>query len=147
MKTDVDLKPTESCQPRKSLFLIILLAALARPAVAQECNTAPIATDDEIFHNGKRLVVDVLANDFEPDGESLAIINLTTTCDASVSEDFGLVLLLPADPRSEACQIDYQVEDDRGATASATVTVRDTGVIFNDGFESGDTSAWPDVEP
>ncbi len=28
-------------------------------------------------------------------------------------------------------------------TASATIFMRFTGLLFEDGFESGDTSAWP----
>ncbi len=41
------------------------------------------------------------------------------------------------------CTIDYDIEDEQGNPASATVFVRFTGLLFEDGFESGDTSAWP----
>ncbi len=106
----------------------------------------PLAVDDEAFHSAELMLIDVLANDVEPDGEALTVIIGSTTCDGTVSEDFGLVSLDPSIPRSEDCQIAYQLEDEQGNTASATIFVRSAGVVFKDGFESGDTSAWVEEE-
>ncbi len=39
-------------------------------------------------------VVDVLADDIEPDGEALSIASLSTTCAGIANEDFGLVTML-----------------------------------------------------
>lgn len=130
----------EAAGPVGPLFFVLALAL--HPAAGAQCNSAPVAVDDEVFHEGVAMVIDVLANDLEPDGEALTVTSVSTTCAGTVSEDFALVSLVPAAPSSEECQISYQVEDERGATASATVAVRSAGVIFQDGFESGDTSAW-----
>lgn len=132
---------------RTLLRLICLSTALVglgwpRAATAQPCNAPPVAVDDEAFHQGLVLVVDVLANDFEPDGEALSISAASTTCAGTLSEDLGLLSLLPAAPVSEDCTISYQIRDERGAVAGATVQVRDADVLFHDGFESGDTGRW-----
>ena len=82
----------------------------------------------------------VLANDLEEDGEALTLTSVTTTCAGSVSEDLGLVTLIQPEGVVEDCSIDYTVEDERGASASALVTVQDGTHIFSDGFESGDLS-------
>ena len=89
-------------------------------------------------------MVDVLANDSDPDGEDLEVLGLSTTCGGTVSEDFGLVTLaLSVSGLAQDCTITYQVRDESGGSATGTVTIRDaTGFIFADGFESGDTSQW-----
>ncbi len=133
-------------QRRILLLLTIFLGAWSETAAAQ-CNSAPLAVDDITFHEAAVMAIDVLANDVEPDGEALTIIDVTTTCSGVVSADLGLVLLEPMPPSSTACMITYQVADEQGNTASATVEVRQTSALFRDGFESGDTSAWSETEP
>ncbi len=127
---------------RTLLLLPVLWCALSAPAVAQECGTAPVAVDDEVFHQAKLMVIDVLANDLEPDGEALTVTSVTTACAGTLGEDFGLVSLLPPVGVSEECTIDYDIEDEQGTSASATVFVHFAGLLFEDGFESGDTGAW-----
>ncbi|MCP3937681.1 MAG: hypothetical protein GY708_20195 [Actinomycetia bacterium] len=102
--------------------------------------------DDITFHEAAVMAIDVLANDVEPDGEALTIIEVTTTCSGVVTVDLGLVLLEPMPP-SKACTIIYEVADEQGNTAIATVEVRQTSALFRDSFESGDTSAWSETEP
>ncbi len=135
---------TGTHQKRRILLLLpVLWCTLSVPSIAQDCNSAPVATDDETFHQGEMMVIDVLANDLEPDGEALTVTSVTTDCAGTLSEDFGLVTLLPPVAVSEECTIDYDIEDEQGNQASATIFVRFTGLLFEDGFESGDTSAWP----
>ena len=124
-------------------FSVILFGLLSAPVLAQ-CNASPIAVDDQAFHEGQLIVVDVLANDVEPDGEALTVVSVATTCAGTLSEGFGLISLQPPTPVAEDCTIDYQVEDENGNPASATVTVISTGLLFEDGFETGDTSGWPE---
>ncbi len=124
-------------------LLLILCFAFRAPAEAQTCNSAPVASNDQAFHEGGLVLIDVLANDVEPDGEAMTVTTGTTTCAGAVSEDFGLVSLQPVAPGGpEDCTIDYQVLDEQGNPAGATVYVRSSALIFQDGFESGDTSAW-----
>ncbi len=124
-------------------LLISLCFIWGVPALAQDCNSAPLALNDQTVHEGQRVLIDVLANDVEPDGEAMTVTTGTTTCDGAVSEDFGLVSLEPAVPgEPEVCEISYQVADEQGNTASATVFVSLSPLIFQDGFESGDTSVW-----
>ncbi len=142
----VSLKLTGLYREQSFLLLLsILLCAPSSPSLAQPCNSVPVAIDDEAFHEGELMVIDVLANDMEPDGEALTVTVLSTTCGGMVSEDFGLVSLEPSAPTSEECTIAYQIADTQGASAVATISVRDTGLLFKDDFESGDTSAWEEV--
>ncbi len=125
------------------LLLVILCFILRVPSMAQDCNSAPIAADDFVVHEGSLVLIDVLANDLEPDGEGMTVTISSETCAGTVSEDFGLVSLEPAVPgEPEVCEISYQVADEQGNTASATVFVSLSPLIFQDGFESGDTSVW-----
>ncbi len=130
---------------RFGLVVLALALATASAVSAQPCNTAPQAVDDTALHLGDPIVVDVLANDIEPDGEALSVSSLSTTCAGTASEDFGLVTMVPASQVAEACTIAYQVSDERGATSSATVVVTSSGALFKDSFESGNTSAWAEV--
>ncbi len=124
-------------------LLLILCLTFRAPAEAQTCNSAPVAIDDQASHEGGLVLIDVLANDVEPDGEAMTVITGATTCAGAVGEDLGLVSLQPVGPgEREDCMIDYQVLDEQGNSASATVYVSPSALIFQDGFESGDTSAW-----
>ncbi len=127
---------------RERKILLILWLALSTPLAAQTCDSAPVAVDDEVYHDGLLLVIDVLANDDEPDGEALTVTSVSTTCDGTVNEAFGLVSLAPTTPTPEACTIAYQIEDEQANQANATVFVHLPDLVFQDGFESGDTSAW-----
>ncbi len=127
------------------LAVIYLLAALASQAAAQ-CNLNPVANDDTLrYFGGSAVVIDVLANDLEPDGEVLTVGNLSTTCAGTVGGDFGLVTLTLAS-YSEECSIQYRITDESGRFDTATVTVADGTRIFLDDFETGDPSRWPIVD-
>ncbi len=53
------------------LLMVILTLAVHAPVAAQTCDSAPVAADDTVDHLARPLIVDVLANDVEPDGEAL----------------------------------------------------------------------------
>ena len=119
-----------------------MLLGICLPASAQICNSDPVAVADEATYSGSpTVIIDVLANDSEPDGEALTVGRLTTTCAGSLAEDFGLVTLTVSGTFSE-CTISYQITDESGNSATGTVTVQDGTSIFLDGFESGDLSRW-----
>ncbi len=120
----------------------LLLLLLICPAAAAQCNADPVAAADAVVYTGGSIVVvDVLANDIEPDGEALTLDNLSTTCTGTVSEDLGLVTLTVTGFSGD-CAIGYRITDESGGTDTATVTVSGATEIFADGFETGDTSRW-----
>ena len=128
---------------RRLPHLVLLCFAVSRSAGAQPCNSAPLAQDDSAEHFGGPVVVDVLANDSEPDGEALTVTSLSTTCNGTVAGDLGLVTMTPATIGPEDCTISYRARDERGlSSATATVQITKSASIFSDGFESGDTSRW-----
>ena len=110
---------------------------------AQPCNSQPVAQNDFVEHFGGTVVVDVLANDTEPDGEALSVTSLTTTCAGTVSADLGLVIMASTSAGTEDCTISYRARDERGlSSAPATVVISRAASLFADGFETGDTSRW-----
>lgn len=129
--------------PVKPITFAIGLTLVSNVLLA---NNNPIASDDRARHNGEVVIIDVLANDTEPDGEAMTVTLTSDTCDGVVTTDFGLVILQPQSPASEQCTIAYNVRDERGSTSAAQVTIESGGVIFKDGFESGDKNAWSEEE-
>ena len=121
-------------------FLSLTQAAIS---FAQPCNSPPVAQNDFVEHFGGPVVVDVLANDVDPDGEALAVTSLSTTCNGTVSEALGLVTMTPTVTGPENCAVSYRATDGRGSSsATATVSISIADAIFADGFESGGTSRW-----
>jgi len=128
--------------------VVALCAAGSSPVAAQGCNHPPQATDDVADHLGKPVVVDVLANDSDPDGEALSVAVVGWTCHGTVEESLGLVTLSPDPPVAEDCIVRYRVTDERGGLSdTAAVEVRAIVQIFADGFESGNASTWSACEP
>lgn len=130
---------------RRCAWLVLWILWLGEIASlsAQSCNTAPAAQSDFVEHFGGPVVVDVLANDAEPDGEALTVTSLSTTCTGTVSESLGLVTMTPTVAGPEDCSVSYRVRDERGSlSTTATVSISIAAAIFADGFESGDTSRW-----
>ncbi len=101
----------------------LLLFLWLCPTASAQCNDNPVAAADAVVYSGgSMVVVDVLANDVEPDGEALTLDNLSTTCTGTVSEDLGLVTLTVTDFSGD-CTIGYRITDESGGTDTATVTV------------------------
>ncbi len=123
--------------------LAVLLAAFLFAArAAQACNEPPVAQDDEIEHVvGEPLTIAVLLNDYEPDGEALEVAVQSSTCQGTISEDHGLLLLTPDSNLPQDCTILYRIFDEQGASDTATVTVVDAS-LFTDDFSAGNVAAW-----
>lgn len=126
-------------------FLLLTALATTGPGFAQ-CNSAPMASDDAIFHTGDPIIIHVLANDEDLDGDPLAITVTAEDCAGSVTQDFGALILTPSIDSSEACTINYEINDGRGGMDTAKVNVFTTGLLFKDSFETGNTTRWDDVE-
>ncbi len=132
--------------------LCAILAWLLAGPLAAQCNTAPTAVNDASSTvDNQTLLIDVLANDSDPDGDRLAVVVVEIEgCPGQVTAgDFGLVTYEPASvPDPVTCEIHYQA-DDGTASSEAVVTVEVIPFqpeIFADGFESGDTSAWDETQ-
>ncbi len=65
--------------PAAALALGLLAAATAHA----QCNGTPIASGDNAEAASAPILIDVLANDTEPDGEALTVTVLASTCPAS----------------------------------------------------------------
>ncbi len=88
-------------------------------------NTAPLAADDTAeAEAGRLLLLDVLANDTDADGDPLLVTVASTTDNATVSvlED-GTIRYVAAPDFSGTDSFAYTVSDGRGGTDTATVTV------------------------
>ncbi len=87
-------------------------------------NGAPVAVDDEATTGRNRPVdIAVLANDTDPDGDTLSVAETTTPADGSVIvNDDGTVSYTPVAGFSGTDTFDYTVTDGI-ATDTATVTV------------------------
>ncbi len=126
-------------------FLVLTALATTGPVFAQ-CNSAPVAVDDDIFHTGDPMIIHVLANDSDLDGDDLAVTVTDEDCSGDVTESFGTVMLTPDINSSESCAITYKIDDGREGTDTAVVNIHSTGLLFKDSFETGDTTRWDDVE-
>ncbi|MBN8727272.1 MAG: tandem-95 repeat protein [Xanthomonadales bacterium] len=86
-------------------------------------NRPPLAADDEFMiplnPNGELL--DVLANDNDPDGDPLQIVALTQPDAGSVLIEGNQVRFIPADYGEY--MFTYTIDDGRGGTATASVSV------------------------
>ncbi len=137
---------------RRLLVASAATALLASP-LSGACNVSPVAlSEDAGTPETRTLIIDVLANDSDADGDPLTVSITSHTCAISPAlgspsvnaSDQTLVFEPFPDVAPASCTITYSVSD--GALsdqASVTVSVTDVPAeVFADGFESGDTSAW-----
>lgn len=125
-------------------FLILLAILLAAPELRAGCNM-PVAVADTADNYGGTVVVDVLANDSDADGDALAVDITGDTCtDATISVSGSLLRVEPFEHRPVTCSIGYRVTDATGRTSTAQVQLvaATLGPLFADGFEPGSTAAW-----
>jgi len=134
----------------KVAILLSSLAWIPSSVSAQVCNQDPIASPDTTEAFLIPILIDVLANDTEPDGEVMSVLLQGGTCASvgTVALILDVVQLTPPGTGLAApCTIFYRVADESGNVSSTvTVTVDNQfDPIFVDGFESGTTSAWSAV--
>jgi hypothetical protein len=93
-------------------------------------NNPPVATDDRAFTlAGTPVTINVLANDTDPDGDTLAVISVTQPGDpqatAEIITETGLtkVRYTPSPNFPESDSFAYSVSDGTDGTDTATVTV------------------------
>lgn len=85
---------------------------------------APIARDDAATANGRRVTIDVLTNDSDPDGDTLSVTQVSTPSNGAVTinPDFT-VTYNPALGYEGSDSFTYTVDDGTGGTDTATVSL------------------------
>ena len=95
-----------------------------RVTVDDTANAAPVANPDEsVASVGRQSLIDVLANDIDPDGDLLSVKDATLGSgggDLSVSQS-GSLSFTPT--TAGDVTINYVVQDERGLTANGAATV------------------------
>jgi hypothetical protein len=95
--------------------------------VDKKPNGAPVAVDDEKpTPYGTSVTIDVMANDSDPDGDSISIKEAKSETGANVNVTSGQVVYTPKSNFDTAGGTDtftYTIKDDKGVESSATVTV------------------------
>ncbi|HKJ16990.1 MAG TPA: Ig-like domain-containing protein, partial [Xanthomonadales bacterium] len=93
--------------------------------VTERPNRAPVAVDDFASTvKNTELIIDVLANDSDPDGDPLSVIDVvhTTMGFATIQSD-GTILYIPMPGWWGGDTLTYTISDPDGLTATATVTL------------------------
>ena len=86
-------------------------------------NDDPTAQDDSAsVGTGASVVIDVLANDSDPEGDSLTIVSVTQGNKGSVSLDGGQVTYTAGSKRG-GDSFSYTISDSNGGTDTATVSI------------------------
>jgi hypothetical protein len=99
---------------------------------APETNKAPTANDDSATTKaGLPVTIKVLANDSDPDGDSLTIAAWTQGAHGTVSLGAGTLTYTPNDGFAGTDSFTYSIEDGRGGSAGATVTVKVEASVTN----------------
>jgi len=108
---------------RKRLPLLILAIVSGQQAMAAD----PIAVDDtRTTLQNVPVTVNVLANDFDADADSLSVVSVNSPSNASVSvNEDGSILVTPAADMTGQIQFTYVITDNtsQSAPASASVTI------------------------
>lgn len=88
-------------------------------------NTPPIATDDSAStaYQTPVTISNVLANDSDPDGDTLSVTANTNPANGAVTRSGNSFTYTPNNGFSGADTFTYTVSDGKGGTSSATVTV------------------------
>ncbi len=98
--------------------------ATVRITVAMQPNQNPIANDDAATTTGAPVVINVLANDSDPDGDPLSLVNVTTPVNGGTVVISGnAVTYSPPTGFVGTDRFSYTISDGRGGTATAMVTI------------------------
>ena len=125
------------------------------PADPDPENTVPVAGDDtaSVAEDGS-VSIDVLANDSDPDGDTLSIVSIGDAANGTVTQNGDQLVYTPDAGFSGADSFTYRISDGNGGSAEARVDVTvspsagepvDTAGIIdldNRRIESADNTAW-----
>jgi VCBS repeat-containing protein len=100
--------------------------ATALVQVVSSLNRAPKASNDTATTTkGTAVIVDVLANDSDPDGDAISVVDYrqpSTGGSVSLGSN-GTLVFAPATGFKGKARFMYTISDTRGATSTATVTI------------------------
>ncbi|OHU92126.1 Ig-like domain-containing protein [Pseudoalteromonas amylolytica] len=86
-------------------------------------NKAPVTVNDTAVSNGSALVIDVLANDSDPEGTALHLVSATAEHGSVVVNSDNMLSYTPQSGFNGTDTITYVVRDEYGATSQGTVAV------------------------
>ena len=88
-------------------------------------NNPPFAVNDSatVFENSSNNSLDVLANDYDPDGDNLTITSVTQPFHGVSSQDGSSVYYTPLASYTGSDSFTYNISDGLGGNASATVFI------------------------
>ena len=106
--------------------LAVLVVAVGVPAIrAAAAGNAPVTGRDvERANKGQSITVSPLANDYDPEGESISILSVATPAHGTVSNQGSYFTYTPVATFSGTETITYTVRDSTGVTATGTVIVQ-----------------------
>jgi hypothetical protein len=89
-------------------------------------NRPPVAGDDSFYVNSLGAVaLNVMANDSDPDGDSLSIVSFTQPSIGTITQGSNGRLVYTGQGSFAQIQFSYTISDGKGGTATATVTLMD----------------------
>jgi len=105
-------------------------------------NSAPVPRDDVATASaGGSVLVPVLANDMDPDGDTLSIASVGTPAHGTATITGQGILYTPEPGYSGSDRFSYVVSDGRGGTATATVTITVAPLPNRNPFARADTAS------
>ncbi|GAG92644.1 unnamed protein product, partial [marine sediment metagenome] len=93
-------------------------------------NDPPIANDDSdtVVEDSSNNQIDVLTNDFDPDGDNLTIISVTDPPHGTATTDGNYTYYTPDPDYNGADTYTYTISDGQGETDTATISITITSV-------------------
>jgi gliding motility-associated-like protein len=111
-------------------------------------NRAPVAVDDNVeLTTVSPVSIDVLANDYDPDGDEITIVSVTNPSKGSVKIENGEVIFTPEGTAAFTTSFSYTISDPEGLTDDAIVTINFSieELIVSQGFSpngDGNNDTW-----
>lgn len=115
---------------------------------APPVNRPPVAVNDVGVSTGNSVVIQVTANDYDPDGDALLVaIQNAPSFGSAVVQMGGSILYTPNAAYAGSDSFTYTISDGRGGTASGTVRIRGTepGPLVQAGIYNGLLMLDPDL--
>ncbi|MEM7256310.1 MAG: Ig-like domain-containing protein [Pseudomonadota bacterium] len=95
----------------------------------QAANQPPVAVADRVAtEQNEPVTIAPLANDTDPEGDTITVSNLTNPANGSATVDNDEVLYTPDADFTGTDNFAYEISDGNGGTDTATITVNVTGV-------------------
>lgn len=94
-------------------------------ALALNTNKRPVAVDDtlSVLQDNAPVSVDVLANDFDPEGQPLSLVSASAALGTAVAEIDNTVTYTPPPGLTGFDTVVYTIEDDLGQTRTGQINV------------------------